>query len=225
MHIAAIRVSFAFNFDDPTSRSRLGCSITILLFQHCISGCEAGGISHPLFNPMLSTGRQLATAYRLPVGLPQVTRPRSTGSPSPIHFHIFIYSNSFQNILDKQRFLLHFWSSYPPSTLDKYSISRLSPNKVYTSSILYHQHSFEVHLEFLQGLLVETRVVAMAPQTSEQMLRSWYAKLWAPTVDLIGDIAGKEPFIIHGESLIRHCLEESPADFQGMIKRYPQCLS
>ncbi|KAL6831223.1 hypothetical protein J3E69DRAFT_354175 [Trichoderma sp. SZMC 28015] len=54
----------------------------------------------------------------------------------------------------------------------------------------------------------------MAPQTSEQMLRSWYAKLWAPTVDLIGDIAGKEPFIIHGESLIRHCLEESPADFQ-----------
>ncbi|KAL6805406.1 hypothetical protein J3E68DRAFT_441857 [Trichoderma sp. SZMC 28012] len=54
----------------------------------------------------------------------------------------------------------------------------------------------------------------MAPQTPEQMLRLWYAKLWAPTVDLIGDIAGKEPFIIHGESLIRHCLEESPADFQ-----------
>ncbi|KAL7801815.1 hypothetical protein V8C43DRAFT_324722 [Trichoderma afarasin] len=54
----------------------------------------------------------------------------------------------------------------------------------------------------------------MAPQTPEQMLRLWYTKLWAPTVDLIGDIAGKEPFIIHGESLIRHCLEESPADFQ-----------
>ncbi|PTB58077.1 hypothetical protein M431DRAFT_492319 [Trichoderma harzianum CBS 226.95] len=54
----------------------------------------------------------------------------------------------------------------------------------------------------------------MAPKTSEQMLRLWYAKQWAPTVDLIGDIAGKEPFIIHGESLIRHCLEESPADFQ-----------
>ncbi|PNP52574.1 hypothetical protein THARTR1_06921 [Trichoderma harzianum] len=57
----------------------------------------------------------------------------------------------------------------------------------------------------------------MAPQTPEQMLRLWYAKQWAPTVDLIGDIAGKEPFIIHGESLIRHCLEESPADFQGML--------
>ncbi|KAL7915248.1 hypothetical protein GGI35DRAFT_466787 [Trichoderma velutinum] len=54
----------------------------------------------------------------------------------------------------------------------------------------------------------------MASQMPEQKLRMWYAKLWAPIVDLIGDIAGKEPFIIHGESLIRHCLEESPADFQ-----------
>ncbi|EHK26205.1 uncharacterized protein TRIVIDRAFT_218376 [Trichoderma virens Gv29-8] len=54
----------------------------------------------------------------------------------------------------------------------------------------------------------------MESQTPEQRLRSWYAHVWAPRVDLIGDIAGKEPFLIHGESLIRHCLEESPADFQ-----------
>lgn len=51
--------------------------------------------------------------------------------------------------------------------------------------------------------------------TPENALRIWYTHLWAPKVDLIGDIAGKEPFIIHGESLIRHCLEESPANFQG----------
>jgi hypothetical protein len=49
----------------------------------------------------------------------------------------------------------------------------------------------------------------------EEDLPSWYANLWAPRVDLIGDIAGKEPFLIHGESLMRHCLEESPPDFQG----------
>ncbi|EGR47843.1 uncharacterized protein TRIREDRAFT_63756, partial [Trichoderma reesei QM6a] len=48
----------------------------------------------------------------------------------------------------------------------------------------------------------------------EEDLPSWYANLWAPRVDLIGDIAGKEPFLIHGESLMRHCLEESPPDFQ-----------
>lgn len=53
------------------------------------------------------------------------------------------------------------------------------------------------------------------PETPENALRIWYTHLWAPKVDLIGDIAGKEPFIIHGESLIRHCLEESPANFQG----------
>lgn len=53
------------------------------------------------------------------------------------------------------------------------------------------------------------------PETPESALRIWYTHLWAPKVDLIGDIAGKEPFLIHGESLIRHCLEESPANFQG----------
>ncbi|KAL7923614.1 hypothetical protein ACQKWADRAFT_325792 [Trichoderma austrokoningii] len=52
------------------------------------------------------------------------------------------------------------------------------------------------------------------PKTPEAALRAWYTQLWAPKVDLIGDIAGKEPFIIHGESLIRHCLEESPVNFQ-----------
>lgn len=56
------------------------------------------------FNLMLSTGRQLSAAYRLLVGLPQVTRPRNAGSPSPIHFHIFIDATPFQNILNKQRF-------------------------------------------------------------------------------------------------------------------------
>ncbi|KAL6878867.1 P-loop containing nucleoside triphosphate hydrolase protein [Trichoderma novae-zelandiae] len=55
----------------------------------------------------------------------------------------------------------------------------------------------------------------MGPRKAKQEdLPSWYASLWAPRVDLIGDIAGKEPFLIHGESLIRHCLEESPPDFQ-----------
>ncbi|KAL7945665.1 P-loop containing nucleoside triphosphate hydrolase protein [Trichoderma barbatum] len=54
----------------------------------------------------------------------------------------------------------------------------------------------------------------MGSQKSEKEILSWYARVWAPRVDLIGDIAGKEPFLIHGESLIRHCLEESPADFQ-----------
>ncbi|RFU74346.1 dead deah box helicase [Trichoderma arundinaceum] len=52
------------------------------------------------------------------------------------------------------------------------------------------------------------------PESVESLINSWYANAWAPRVDLIGDIAGKEPFLIHGESLIRHCLEESPADFQ-----------
>lgn len=52
-------------------------------------------------------------------------------------------------------------------------------------------------------------------ESPESILNSWYNHLSPSRVDLIGDIAGKEPFLIHGESLIRHCLEESPANFQG----------
>ncbi|KAL9476551.1 hypothetical protein ACSS6W_006392 [Trichoderma asperelloides] len=51
-------------------------------------------------------------------------------------------------------------------------------------------------------------------ESPESVLNSWYTHLSPSRVDLIGDIAGKEPFLIHGESLIRHCLEESPANFQ-----------
>lgn len=53
------------------------------------------------------------------------------------------------------------------------------------------------------------------PKSPESILNSWYTHLSSSKVDLIGDIAGKEPFLIHGESLIRHCLEESPANILG----------
>lgn len=34
-------------------------------------------------------------------------------------------------------------------------------------------------------------------------------------VDIVGDFAGRDLFLIHGESLIRHCLKESRVDFEG----------
>ncbi|CAH0053142.1 unnamed protein product [Clonostachys solani] len=39
-------------------------------------------------------------------------------------------------------------------------------------------------------------------------LKTWYAHLRPNTVDIVGDFAGKELFLIHGESLLRHCLDE-----------------
>ncbi|CAG9999568.1 unnamed protein product [Clonostachys byssicola] len=40
------------------------------------------------------------------------------------------------------------------------------------------------------------------------LLKTWYAHLRPNTVDIVGDFAGKELFLIHGESLLRHCLDK-----------------
>lgn len=47
-------------------------------------------------------------------------------------------------------------------------------------------------------------------------LRQWYAELRPLTVDVVGDYAGRELFVVHGESLMRYCLLESKVDFNGM---------
>lgn len=64
----------------------------------------------------------------------------------------------------------------------------------------------------------------------EQLL-AWYASQRPLTVDIVGDFAGHELFAVHGESLIRHCLEESKVDFDGTaitpcsVKRHPLLTS
>lgn len=59
----------------------------------------------------------------------------------------------------------------------------------------------------------------MAPNQDEERARllAWYAALRPLTVDIVGDFAGRELFAIHGESLIRHCLQEAKVDFDGKI--------
>jgi hypothetical protein len=46
-------------------------------------------------------------------------------------------------------------------------------------------------------------------------LRDWYESLSPLTVDIVGDFAGRELFVIHGESLIRYCLTEAKVDLDG----------
>ncbi|RGP77383.1 dead deah box helicase [Fusarium longipes] len=50
--------------------------------------------------------------------------------------------------------------------------------------------------------------------SSEEALLDWYADLRPPTVDIVGDFAGRELFLIHGEALMRHCLIEERVDFE-----------
>ncbi|KZM19932.1 RNA helicase [Ascochyta rabiei] len=49
--------------------------------------------------------------------------------------------------------------------------------------------------------------------TTDQILQ-WYSKLFSRRVDLVGDFAGSERFLIHGESLLLHCFSDAQIDFE-----------
>lgn len=49
--------------------------------------------------------------------------------------------------------------------------------------------------------------------TTDQVLQ-WYSKLFSRRVDLVGDFAGSERFLIHGESLLLHCFSDAQIDFE-----------
>lgn len=49
--------------------------------------------------------------------------------------------------------------------------------------------------------------------TTDQII-DWYAKLYSRRVDLVGDFAGSERFLVHGESLLLHCFSDIHIDFE-----------
>ncbi|KAF4957474.1 hypothetical protein FSARC_11310 [Fusarium sarcochroum] len=55
----------------------------------------------------------------------------------------------------------------------------------------------------------------MDPKDSIKALQDWYSEQRPLTVDIVGDFAGRELFVIHGESLMRYCLAEAKVDFDG----------
>jgi hypothetical protein len=52
-----------------------------------------------------------------------------------------------------------------------------------------------------------------APPVSQ--LESWYSRLSARYVDLVGDYAGKERFFVEGDSLLLEVFSTSQLDFEG----------
>ena len=48
-------------------------------------------------------------------------------------------------------------------------------------------------------------------------LRSWYSARRPLFVDLVGDFCGRELFLLDGDSLLRHILNDDNLDFQGKI--------
>ncbi|KAL9943049.1 hypothetical protein D7B24_009616 [Verticillium nonalfalfae] len=60
----------------------------------------------------------------------------------------------------------------------------------------------------------ETASTTSGEHTDPETLRLWYTNLLPRTVDIVGDFAGRELFVIHGEGLLRHCITEAKVDFQ-----------
>ena len=54
-----------------------------------------------------------------------------------------------------------------------------------------------------------------AEENDEERLLAWYAKVLTRRVDLVGDYAGNELFLIEGDSLLLHCLSTSKVDLDG----------
>ncbi|KAJ5261342.1 hypothetical protein N7478_011937 [Penicillium angulare] len=51
------------------------------------------------------------------------------------------------------------------------------------------------------------------PAMSSPLLQDWYKRVFSRIVDLVGDFAGDETFIIEGDSLLLHCFSNPKLDF------------
>lgn len=47
-------------------------------------------------------------------------------------------------------------------------------------------------------------------------MSSWYQSLRPLQVDVVGDFAGKELFVIHGDSMLLHCITKGKVDYDSM---------
>ena len=56
-------------------------------------------------------------------------------------------------------------------------------------------------------------VEAITKMDPTQQILQWYSKLYSRRVDLVGDFAGSERFLVHGESLLLHCFSDPHIDF------------
>jgi len=48
-------------------------------------------------------------------------------------------------------------------------------------------------------------------------ITSWYDKSKPMWIDLVGDYAGQELFLVEGDSLLRECFEDDRIDFNGKL--------
>lgn len=86
----------------------------------------------------------------------------------------------------------------PDNSFSSFSLSQIS--------ISFHSQTVELRRD---------NIMDSGKKSPRKVLLDWYADQRPLTIDIVGDFAGNELFLIHGESLIRHCLAQSKVDFNG----------
>ena len=70
--------------------------------------------------------------------------------------------------------------------------------------------------------VIETR--DQDPLRGTRSILSWYDSTRPMFIDLVGDYAGKELFLVEGDSLLRECFEDERIDFdckfEYLFKKY-----
>ncbi|OAL00090.1 P-loop containing nucleoside triphosphate hydrolase protein [Phaeosphaeriaceae sp. SRC1lsM3a] len=61
--------------------------------------------------------------------------------------------------------------------------------------------------------MADTPTNGQSPTTETSRILEWYARLYSRRVDLVGDFAGSERFLVHGEALLLHCFSDPNIDF------------
>lgn len=58
------------------------------------------------------------------------------------------------------------------------------------------------------------------PSAASQSILGWYDGTRPMFIDLIGDYAGKELFLLEGDSLLRECFEDDRIDFDCEFRNF-----
>ncbi len=56
-----------------------------------------------------------------------------------------------------------------------------------------------------------------APHQGPVSILRWYDRTRPMYIDLVGDYAGKELFLVEGDSLLRECFEDERIDFDSRL--------
>jgi len=135
---------------------------------------------------------------------------------------LFLFA-SFQDFNKKHK-LFPKLSRHPQDNYDPKSSSVLDsePGIFFFRLTIQNWHEQGINHDNLKFLTLDWHATMAglidedAPRGTHSIL-NWYDSTRPMFIDLVGDYAGKELFLVEGDSLLRECFEDERIDFQGKL--------